>query len=66
MSAESETIFHRDSTNDSSAKARHCDDDQQWTVESYDAGTTKAMRAAGATEQPGAFGDATMLLCLIR
>ena len=51
---ESEVILHRNPDEDRSAKARHCDTDKHWTVESYDAVTTKAMRAAGAAEQPSA------------
>ena len=51
---ESEVILHRNGDDDRSAKARHCDDDQHWTVESYDAATTKAMRVAGAAEKPSA------------
>ena len=51
---ESEVILHRNREDDRSAKARHLDASKQWTVESYDAATTKALRAAGAAEKPSA------------
>lgn len=47
-----ETIFHRDRDNDESAKARHCDDDQTWTIESYDPKVTRRMIEMGATAKP--------------
>lgn len=47
---EQEYIFHRNAADDDSAKIRHCDNDQTWTVESYDARVSKLMKQSGAAE----------------
>ena len=53
MSNETEVIFHRgDRDDDAGAKVRHHDSDPFWTVESYEARTTKAMIALDAEQIP--------------
>ena len=53
MNSEQEIILHRgDRDDDAGSKARRLDDGQSWTVESYDARTTRAMVDAGATQLP--------------
>ena len=48
-----EVIYHhRDRDDDASNKVRQCDDSGRWTVESYEARTTKAMIDAGARQLP--------------
>jgi hypothetical protein len=53
VSREAEVLFHhRSRDDDASNKARHHDDDKFWTVESYEAKTTKAMLECGAKQLP--------------
>jgi len=52
MKDEQEYIFHRDISDDSSAKVRHHDDEQTWTIESYDLRVTQRMIELGATAKP--------------
>ncbi len=53
MREAAEVIYHhRDRDDDASNKVRQCSDGQLWTVESYEARTTKAMIAAGAESIP--------------
>jgi len=52
-----EVIYHhRDRDNDNSNKVRQYDDSGKWTVESYEAKTTKAMLECGAKQLPSRLG----------
>lgn len=52
-----EVIYHhRDRDDDSSNKVRQCDDSGRWTVESYEAKTTRAMVECGARQLPSRLG----------
>lgn len=52
MKDETEVIFHQDINDDTSNKARHHDDEQTWTVESYDPKVTRRMIELGAPVLP--------------
>ena len=71
MKDETECIFHRDPTDDASAKARHHDNERTWLIESYDPKVTRRMIELGAPALPSRIDghlfavDAKMLIELI-
>jgi hypothetical protein len=52
VSKEAAEVIYHHRDNDNSNKVRQCDDSGKWTVESYEAKTTKAMLECGAKQLP--------------